>query len=416
MAAATLLVTPATPRRVQPGDRTGLVSGPPPSPALAASPAAYQSELVFDTFHVGTTMLDIHTYDNGSRNVLVDADGRVHMLWTENDGFLYFRAVEYNSFAGGVLEHGNTGCVVFEGEGNVFARYTGLALDGTNPIFASGDMVVLTPPPSFDFEYRVKFFDRADSCIWSTSPLASPESAYRYTAFHTVAQQDGDSTFFHVLGVLNEFSQAKTPLTYWRFARRGDEERQIVDSILLPQAVVTVSPVSQKVAICFGLGGDIGYYESDDAGRSWGEGEGFGQRHSLGETDVSWQMSAIYDYDDQLHIVYRAAWQSTGQVTLRHWSAATGVSDIVDAGWTYPENMPLPLYVNINHPQIAVGTGSRLNNLYLVWDQFGSSQSGADTAESGLLNADLYLAISTMVGRPGTADATSRTRPRPTAS
>lgn len=393
IAAATLLVSSAAPRRVEPGDRTAAVSRPPPSPVLAASRAADQSELVFETFHVGTTYLDHFQGDQGPRTLLVDPDGRVHMLWTQSDGFLYFRRVEYNSFAAGVLEHGNTGCVVFEGEGLQIGRYTGLALDGTNPVFASGDMVVLSPPPSLEFEYSVKFFDRTDSCTWPTSPLPSPDSVWRYSAFHTVTQQDGDSTFFHVIASHSDNSPANDPLTYWRYAGNGDEERQLVDSISPREAVVTVSPVSSKVAICFGLGGDIGYYESDDAGRSWGEGEGFGQRHSLGETDIGYQFTAIYDYDDQLHIIYRAAMQSTGQVTLRHWSAATGVSDVVDAGWQYPQHMQ-STFRNINNPQMAVGTGSRLNNLYLVWHQLGSSQSGVDTSRTGLLNAEIYLAIS----------------------
>jgi hypothetical protein len=106
-------------------------------------------------------------------------------------------------------------------------------------------------------------------------------------------------------------------------------------------------------------------------------------------------ISAAYDYNDELHVIFqkRVSKDVQGPVLLHHWRAATGVNTVAEAYWDLP-GLPAQ-QENINHPQLAVGSGSRLNNLYLVWDQYGDAETGADTSAAGLLNAGIFLAIST---------------------
>jgi hypothetical protein len=127
-------------------------------------------------------------------------------------------------------------------------------------------------------------------------------------------------------------------------------------------------------------------------------GDQFGAVHSFNPGTGS-ASSAAYDYDDNLHIIVREVippeeFDGTpyNLTRLHHWSESTGMTPITQALWNSPYN-PWGSR-NLERPQLAVGIGERLNNLYVLWEQVGSNSSDSDRSVRDNLNSDLYLAIS----------------------
>jgi hypothetical protein len=194
-------------------------------------------------------------------------------------------------------------------------------------------------------------------------------------------------------------------------------------------AVVATSPVSQKIAIVFTnkresgtkqYNNDVYYFESTNNGTSWFPQYGGtwppshanGMLHNITNyatthnerayTDVS----ACYDYNDSLHIVWNTTWYDSiaGLISddgnLYHWSQAAGISLIAPGYWdgavagSWCQNvckMSISALDPIYHP------GGSPDSIYLfcIWTQFnGDNMPDFDNSLAGYTNGEIYASVS----------------------
>ncbi|MFQ5870466.1 MAG: T9SS type A sorting domain-containing protein, partial [Candidatus Zixiibacteriota bacterium] len=156
------------------------------------------------------------------------------------------------------------------------------------------------------------------------------------------------------------------------------------------------SPVSDKVTIIFShhvegdlieTVGDVLYVESQN-GVDWD----WSQRvnitnYALPDTFRAWlDLDAIYDYSDQLHIIWNTLLYEPetglGYVAsiLWHWSLATGIRAIADGMW---DSNPGSANLTVSKPSIGVDED---NNLFVIWTQFTLD----DVSIGGYSNGELY--------------------------
>ncbi|MGB2979638.1 MAG: hypothetical protein WBC77_00110, partial [Candidatus Zixiibacteriota bacterium] len=178
-------------------------------------------------------------------------------------------------------------------------------------------------------------------------------------------------------------------------------------------AVVTVSPVSQRVAVvylspCCGSCdylSDVVFFESMTNGDDWVDGTAWPpQQYNLtdygceGYERAPGDVNACYDYQDSLHIVYVTAGfdpQNPGTYQpgigrLYHWSRKTGNKLITSAIW---EGTEPGAYYGQNVAKVSVSAQDPVYHpagdsvyLWTIWTQFDT----ADNAINEYTNGDLY--------------------------
>jgi hypothetical protein len=178
--------------------------------------------------------------------------------------------------------------------------------------------------------------------------------------------------------------------------------------------VIAVSPVSRRVALAFfrqadpantcDYGSDVCFVESMSNGDDWIAGNPWPPPFfnvtnyglSSGERGFS-DLSACYDFQDSLHIVYvTAGFDSTspgsadlGRTRLYHWSKKTGIimiaSKIQEDAQPGAHNMNIAkMSVSAQNP-IYHPSGDSVY-LYCIWTQFDST----DKSANGYGNGDLF--------------------------
>ncbi len=183
-----------------------------------------------------------------------------------------------------------------------------------------------------------------------------------------------------------------------------------VDSALTPSFMITSSPVSDKVAIVYSnnltwepVG--VSYIQSTD-GVNW-DWEG-------GEVDVTNypptpfvtgdDIDAIYDYNDNLHIVWNAqACYEYGNddVYIRHYDASSGQTNVITSAPPWPTDIPCMVgWWNgpICKMSIAATTASMLAVSYTRFDPKDCSLGGSADGEIFMnISSDLGLTWSVPV-------------------
>ncbi|MBN1755187.1 hypothetical protein JW877_03135 [bacterium] len=214
----------------------------------------------------------------------------------------------------------------------------------------------------------------------------------------------------HVVAMENlELAVEPQMLGYFRSDDGGRtfDAMALVDSISTISAVVAASPVSDKVAIVYtrprsfsgssldDYNNDVVYVESTD-GLSWD----FATRINttaffLADTFRAYcDLDAIYDYEDELHIVFNVvyfdellSYIGPSAAKIWHWSEAAGLSEVAD-GW-YDVTDPGNWNRTVCKPNIGVDPSS--GYLYCTWTQFDT----LDVSATGLNNGDICAAVST---------------------
>lgn len=231
-------------------------------------------------------------------------------------------------------------------------------------------------------------------------------------------------------------------LGYWRSTDAGATWTTpiIIDTVTTISAIITSSPVSDKVAIVYNspklqwyIGGDplkptyfdndVAYVESPD-GVTWNPATqrvnvtNYGPLPTV-DSDTALRaytdLDAIYDFNDNLHIIWTTPHISfdgtTGDTvilyytTLWHWSAATGITELFDhptRNWRCDMgawNMP------ICKMSLSVDSAS---NLFATFTAFNSNDAYAFDSDNprpdycgnnqACCNGDLYISWSTNGG------------------
>ena len=177
--------------------------------------------------------------------------------------------------------------------------------------------------------------------------------------------------------------------------------------------VVAVSPVSQRVSVAYlspccdrscEYLSDVCWLESADKGDDWIDGTQWPPAiHNVtnfgctGDERAYHDLSACFDYNDSLHIVYvtcgfdpqNPGFYEFGTARLYHWSKASGIIMIASAIWDEAE----PGAHNLNIAKMSISAqdpvyhpGGDSTYLYSIWSQFDT----ADYAENEYTNSELY--------------------------
>jgi len=156
-----------------------------------------------------------------------------------------------------------------------------------------------------------------------------------------------------------------------------------VDSMDVLSYIMIASPVSDKTAILYtklNAGEqwyDVFYHESAD---------GIACNDSL---SASFDIDAVYDYNDNLHIIYSSApaydnslWLLSNQA--RHWSDLTGHSVIA----TGPDSGCYQINYCLCVAKVNIGVDPSNGNLFAVWSEMNTD----DVSLGGFSNGELYAA------------------------
>ena len=413
---------------------TGVFKTRPEYPIPTASP-------LYDT--AGYTYYDLGSNARLGRWIAVSALKHVHVVWTKSTDSVAItaptnpRSVAYSAwFNTGVpsaseieptqlIENPRSGfpavAVTEDGRG-VMVYHNVNEADGNSP--GTYVSVEITPSDG-DFEVLQKAPDSTnkmgDYGIWpsiatQTVNLAPPN----------------DSVIIHVVSNEGVGGAGNTDYVYGRGRELGGgiTWNMPVNSAVSPDsgddisATVVASQKSGKVAIVYSsqrpdwsapaTDEDIFYIESTDYGRDWVNGFNNNTRdtavnvtkYSAGSpVRATGVLSAVYDENDSLHIVWLAPLYNAGDVAseciLYHWSRATGIDQVADGTYNYNDNYltePARTF-NLNVPAIGVHDGtndiSRKGYLYVVWNQYGP---GLDLSARGQANGEIYINASTNGG------------------
>ena len=344
--------------------------------------AADADSIVSDTFYLGYTYHD-HAGRKSRRSIVLDDSERVHVGWVYSpkptSGVT--QGAYYNSVSNGIVEYPSPGCLVGNSSSLHPVEYVSLDVDTTSPVLVR----------TFDSRSIIQH-RHPDTCAWSYYELISTLGVWN--PVFSISEQSPTPLYHVVAGAGYGFGEM-IALSYWR-SPIGPAARRTVLSTDVVDRDITTSPVSLKTAIIVSRSTGIFYFESLDGGLTWGGGPGFGVMHPIGAIQSSTALTAAYDHNDQLHIVFESHIGERG-VALNHWSESTGITTAAEASWEYTSIEPQVR--TISYPQLGVGVGANLNNLYLVWSQFGTNSDNSDVSFSGRSNADLFLSISTNGGQ-----------------
>jgi hypothetical protein len=188
--------------------------------------------------------------------------------------------------------------------------------------------------------------------------------------------------------------------------------------------VVAVSKVSKRVAIAFmrpadpagtcDHGGDVNYIESMNLGNDWINGTNWpAQDYNItnyggGSGDKAFSdLSACYDFQDSLHIIWVATDHDATQpgtytpsdARLYHWSKKAGISIVAQQSQPYATNIAGAHNSWISKPSISSSDslyhpGTDSVYLWVTWTQFDTLDIGAD----GYGNGDIFGSASNTGG------------------
>jgi len=361
--------------------------------AVAACNSAY-AQFWPDT--VGYTQYDLQSSGSVGERIALDGAGGVHFTWMNASPYPTIRGVAYNyrspsgDWAGGMF--------VFQSG----AGYPQLALttddravivfhrsqpSGAESVYCAVDLAsgfgyfdIFRPPIRIDSRVH----------LW---PHVSRDISGRLhvTATH-YPQYVGDP-------LLVMYTRSNDGGTTW-------VAPQAVDRVMTRSTIVVASRVSGKVAIVYlrhlsvllPLNNDVYYIQSLD-GATW---DFLGGRVNVtnygGNSDSLWantDCDAVYDYDDNLHIIWTAQPLYGGiaqyPVRLFHYSVASGVITAIASGdYSWPDSGCDFGQGNVQVCKMSLGVHEPTNNICAIYTRFDSS----DCSAGGYANGDIYAQLS----------------------
>jgi hypothetical protein len=181
-----------------------------------------------------------------------------------------------------------------------------------------------------------------------------------------------------------------------------------VDTLETISQNVVASPVSDKVAIVYSHPNDfetqwrnnIFYIQSDD-GLTWDWRFGKVNVTNYGDPDSLYSytdLAAIYDYNDNLNIIWNAQWVSDAGIYYRtfllHYNTGTQtISQIHETEETWPAGCDFGAW---NRPvtKMSLGVHETSGNIFACYTRFDSS----DCSAGGFANGDIHMQYSADAG------------------
>jgi hypothetical protein len=194
------------------------------------------------------------------------------------------------------------------------------------------------------------------------------------------------------------------------------------DSSCSVTPIPIVSPVSKRVSIVYlqaacdktcDYMGDVAYIESMNSGADWVDGTAWPPtpanltNYGCGYPEdyrADNDLSACYDYNDSLHIVWVTAgfpepsYYQPGLARLWHWSKKAGIGQITSAIWGgtdaggHNSNIA-KMSISAKDPVFHPGGSPDSVYLFCIWTQFDTNTSVGgvqDNSDVGYTNGELY--------------------------
>lgn len=408
---AMLAVNLILPSAAEAGDKTG----PRPERVPIIIGNEIRSEIPYmplplpDTVYVvGTTQYDYQTNGSTGNRCVVDSDGGVHFTWMNGISYPNYRAVYYNyvDTAGNWL-----GPTAVSPNGGGFPQISITTDDRAAIGYHSAVEGVILAIDEFTGFGIFNDFNPPDSldypCYW---PYLSID---RNNVIHILVTENppnaGDP---QALAYTNSMDTAAT----W-------SNLVAVDTLETISANVTSSPVSDKSAIVYThpldfdtqWQNDIYYIESQD-GLTWDWNGGKVNVTGYGPPDSLYaytDLAAIYDYNDNLHIIWNAQWVTDTAVYwktfLLHYDRDSGtISEITSS---IDEWIPGCSPGVWNRPicKMSLGVSEIENSLLAAYTGFDTS----DCSAGGYANGELYMQYSCDGGATWTAPENLTNTPSP---
>jgi len=332
---------------------------------------------------IGVTTYDYQTNGPMGNKIAVDDFGGIHVVWTEGTELAGRpRHVNYNfrDETSGVWSHNPDGTPVATEDGTGFITLDLLADGRAVAAFHSADAVPSHSNAAVDAFIDVYALDPAGGLIW---PYISRDINNR----------------LHMISTLN---QTDHPISYAYSIDDGitwSAWEEVPEQINILTYIIITSPVSAKTAICFiddfvsPDWYDVFYLESDD-GITWDFRfpVNVTQLTADDSTSAFFDIDAIYDLNDNLHIAYSAAAALDGGVYnfdsyIGHWSETTGLSTF---GFSPDTCASVNYCLCEAKPSLGVDAD---NNLFCVLSEMTSD----DVSLGGFSNGEL-LAIASQDG------------------
>ncbi len=334
---------------------------------------------------IGTTSYEYQSNGSMGNKITVDQFGGIHAVWTKGVGGSRPRYVYYNfrDETDSTWTHNPEGTAISGTNGTGFITLDLLSDGGALAAFHSAD-----DTPSFTKVATDAF--RGFGIFTEYNLNSAGGYIWPYIARNVLSGRQ------HMVMSPNETIQ---PLQYtfstddgvtWSNYAEVEAELDILSYIII------ASPVSDKTAILYTkldatqLFYDVLYHESED-GIAWDF------RFPTNITQFTAQDSlsafadidALYDYNDNLHIIYQGAHADDLGLYLnsnqaKHWSQAAGHSVIATGSDSACAQINYCLCV----AKVNIGVDPSNNHLFAVWSEMDND----DVSMGGFSNGELYAA------------------------
>jgi hypothetical protein len=344
---------------------------------------------------IGYTEYDYQTNGSSGNRCAADTDGGVHFTWMKGIQYPDLRNVYYNYL------HPN-GNWLAPGEGLAIgmangAGYIQLALTSDN---RAG---VVYHESALDFvTYAVDEFPGFGIFVHFDPPDMLTERCYwpyvaidRNDGIHILMREELDGGISATLGYIRSLDGGIS----W-------SDPVPVDSITTLSQCITASPVSEKVAIAYTHPTDLEiqwindvYYIESENGTYWdwrNDRINLTEYGSGGDSLFAYtDLAAIYDYNDNLHIIWNAWYASQFSVGdtafLYHYDYGTGIITSMNA-----RKFDYNPYCDVGHWSMAIakmslGIHEPSGCLFVVYTVFDAS----DCSAGGYANGEIFMQYST---------------------
>ncbi len=346
---------------------------------------------------VGETQYDYQSNGSSGHRVAVDSQGGVHFGWMNGLAYPTTRQIYYNYVSPGDVWLGPTqaGTVNLEGYNQLTVSPDDrgvLVYHRSGPNSAHFAIDTFSGIGIFDYFTMPNAFGSA-RLMW---PYITRDRSGRY---HVIMSESSAAGATQIVGYTRSSDGGST----WSALAR-------VDTVRVIAPVVVSSPVSDKVAIVYSHFTDstqwlnnIYYIQSAD-GTTWPWSNGKVNVTRYGGRDSLWaytDLAAVYDYNDDLHIIWEAQWISSAggiyyRTFLNHYDVTSGTITVMQA---YPDSVWPSAGCDFgawNRPicKMSLGVNQATNGLFATYTKFDTS----DCSAGGFANGDIYLMYSASQG------------------
>jgi hypothetical protein len=379
-----------------------ILKGDEPLPSVPYAPIRYHLTASSPGDTVGWTQYDYQSNGSSGNRVALDNAGGVHFDWMNAPTLGVVRKVSYNYYTSGG-GWGWPGVGTYAGNHTSGDGYCQIAVTSENrptaayhfaPTDNESTFVAIDVAPgigTFDYYHpQIRFGTKY--CIW---PYITVDHSDR---IHFIATETSDQGAEQTIG-------------YMRSTNGGTDwsNPAIVDTTEDRATIITSSPVSDKVAIVYMNSLDTSsqwqndvYYVQSTNGTTWDFRNGKHNVTGYGtDTDSLYaytDLDAIYDYNDNLHIIWNAQLIDTAtggiyySARLLHYSPTSGtITEITRFDSTWAESGCEFGGWNFTLAKMSLGVDASNGALFATY----TSWNLGDCSTGGYANGDIFMNYST---------------------